>query len=160
MNQLMSPAARSTWQLTDLFLLSDWEEVRLKNLIAQQLGIRYGGTNHDKPFAEACGRIKPFAIDRIVNARATYHALLRNHDLCGSARKRALEHFSNVSMTVSGCLIKWKPRLLINKGYILRCMHVYMTKWDSSIERLAAFDDQVGALLNGSQLVHAHHIFS
>jgi len=137
----MLPAANTTWQLADFFSLLEAEEVQLKKLIAQKLGIRYGDTNQDKPFAEACGGIQPYTTDRIAKSRATYHAVLHNELLRGDVRTITLERHCNVSLIVSGCLVKWKPLQVVNDGYVVRWMRVNVAKWDSSTDRLAALSD-------------------
>lgn len=158
MDRLVSPAlaapgvasdvpATSSWQFADLFCLSDSEEVHLKRQIAQKLCIRYGDTNQDKPFAEAHGAVKPYTIDRIVDAKTTYHDLLHNGDILGDDRRQALKHGCHVSLAVSGCLVKWNHLQCVNDGYIVSWMHANIAMWDSSIERQAAWSDGVRPLV-------------
>ena len=136
----------STWQLTDFFLLSETEEVTLKKLIAQKLGIHYGICNQDKPFAEDCGGIKAYTVEGITNAREAFRAKLHGSDLEGTARAKALADTCHLSVVVSGCLIKWKPSQVVNEGYVEDWMrkNVVPGKWDSSVERRAALANDVG----------------
>ena len=106
------------WAWDDFFQLTPAQEVNLKKVLAKHLEISYGGVNRANTdakayvFAEAFGGIPAFTVESFCAARDKFKAALLTSDPV------QIRDVSNVSMTVSGCLIRWKPLFAVNEGYI------------------------------------------
>ena len=125
-----------TWEWGDFFEPSPAGEVNLKKLIAKKCGFRYGGVNNNDPsqfqFASAFAGIPAYTPELFVEARDKFKAALAS----GNAAR--IVDASSVSVVVSGCLIRWKPLVAVNEGYVREWADKNLQHWDSSIERRAA----------------------
>ena len=126
---------KKDWVYEDFFAMTGTEELTVKKAIAQQLGIPYGQVNRkddDDEFATTIGGIPAFTVNRFTAGRDKFKAALATND------PAQIRSTSNISMVVNGCLLRWKPPVAINEGYVKDWGQRNLHNWDSSIERRAA----------------------
>jgi hypothetical protein len=98
------------------------------------LKIRYGDVNQKRefPFAESFSGIQAFSPELFKSAHEKFQEALKS----GDAGK--IKDASSMAVVVSGCLIRWKPLVAINQGYVEDWGHKNLAQWDWGIERRAA----------------------
>ena len=124
-----------TWVYEDFFEMNSTRELQIKKMLAQTLQISYGGVhrkNDEDAFAETVGGIPAFTVTSYNAARDKYKAALNTGDAV------QIRNASNLSVVASGCLIRWKPLVSANEGYVKEWGQRNLQSWDSSIERRAA----------------------
>ena len=131
----MANIVPKTWVYEDFFQMNANEELQMKNELAQALGIPYGDVNReddDDEFAVTISGIPAFTVNRFTAARNEFAtALTANNPV-------RIRNASSFSVVASGCLIRWKPLVDVNEGYVKEWGQKNLHNWDSSIERRAA----------------------
>ena len=134
------PAAVKNYEYGDFFDFNSADEVRTKKQLASWIGVRYGNCNQKQCFAEPFASTPAYTVEAITAAKNTYaEKLVESALLPAGAPMPMLEAASTMACTVSGCLIRWRPLVAVNRGYVEACRAKYVQsgKWDCSIERRA-----------------------
>jgi hypothetical protein len=135
-NKSQANVVLKDWVYEDFFEMNSTQELQIKKLLATKLNIPYGDavnrTDDDDEFGDAVGGIPAFTINIYKAARDKYKAALTTGDPVETRKA------SNLSVVASGCLIRWKPLVDVNEGYVKEWGQRNLQSWDSSIERRAA----------------------
>jgi len=144
----ITPPKEAQWKMEDFFTMTEDQIIQMKKAIASKLRIHFGDCNQQMEFAESQGGVPAYNISAFTKARERYQTAVSarpDQKLVGealAANKKTIaqeiEDSSRVVMMVSGSLIRWKPLLPPNIGYVLSWQKKNVPTWDPTLERKAS----------------------
>lgn len=128
----------AAWRFEDFFTISAEAEAKVKRKLAAKMQLRYTDVIFAaKPFALPSPGVTPYDVDAIKTQFQEYHKCKGDMTMSSADRINKLESLKSVTTCINACMVRWRPTMPPNVGYIKHWAETNLDHWDSGIERRA-----------------------